>query len=395
MQWHPRLCRKPSWGKFCMAWQISARMRGTSASEQCSVWASTQSPSRSSSKMSMTVQNAASTTSLDFRFICSSRTTKGSPASAAANQKLYFMSFRCPWSSRIISAALSKAPPWSRSASRQDALTSAARPKVSTKFSAMSASDHGSVRKLSKIWRMAKSRSGTSPGPACTTSARTTAQTAAAHFRRHLTAGVGPSIFAFSASRSRSSPGRSLTSSRSAEASPVSAAMASRPPRMTALSVGALAMVCMTICKPASCPSATMARSSAGVPRPRRAIRCSTSGAPLSWKKARAFLTTPPLPKLARDVTAPAQTRANSSAPLPSSAARRKDRSSSWTPPLSASWARSRGSSRTKASMVKQHAFSTSSLCEQDWRICTMSLRRPDISGGKSLPLLFSSCANS
>mmetsp|Transcript_25709 Transcript_25709/g.50346 ORF Transcript_25709/g.50346 Transcript_25709/m.50346 type:complete len:201 (-) Transcript_25709:652-1254(-) len=94
MQWHPRLCKTVSARKPSMASATNRSTLGTTCWSQRSDSRNTQSPSRSSSRMSIMAQKAASTVSWDRSCRCSSWQTNGRPANAADAQNAYLRSRR-------------------------------------------------------------------------------------------------------------------------------------------------------------------------------------------------------------------------------------------------------------------------------------------------------------
>mmetsp|Transcript_31706 Transcript_31706/g.91033 ORF Transcript_31706/g.91033 Transcript_31706/m.91033 type:complete len:202 (+) Transcript_31706:616-1221(+) len=186
MQWQPRLWSHVSCGCMRIASATSWRMLGTSSSGQRSASARTQSPSTSSSRMSMTVQKTASTTSSDCRPTRSSRRTKGSPETAPRHQKQYFVRRRCPCMLRIWAATTSQSPTCLKP-SRQQAFIRARRPSVSTAFSEISESVELSILRALMSSDSAASSAPTCRGSAWGARACTTPQMAVKHFRRHRT----------------------------------------------------------------------------------------------------------------------------------------------------------------------------------------------------------------
>mmetsp|Transcript_82685 Transcript_82685/g.267699 ORF Transcript_82685/g.267699 Transcript_82685/m.267699 type:complete len:203 (-) Transcript_82685:1090-1698(-) len=190
---------------------ISASTAATSKPAVCRACESTHSPSTSSSKMSMMVQKAASTTA-HVRWLCiNCWTTQGTPEIDAANQKLYLMSFGCPSTLLMICAANSRAPQL-RSISRQESLASATLPNPSTIISARSVSFQASTCKSSNNPFTAIPNCGTCADSWNCASPRATVQMAAVNFRRHLTEGLGPSMSALSSNKARNTSGNFLIS---------------------------------------------------------------------------------------------------------------------------------------------------------------------------------------
>mmetsp|Transcript_70193 Transcript_70193/g.227222 ORF Transcript_70193/g.227222 Transcript_70193/m.227222 type:complete len:280 (-) Transcript_70193:488-1327(-) len=234
-QWQPRLARSTVPACMAMALATASTTCATSAGSRPSTLCMTQSPSMSSSRMSMMVQRAASTTMGESTLASSSCATHRSPASAAANQKQYLSARR--WSRSCWTLASTRpGAPRSSSCWRQEALTSATRPRHSTAPASPSPSAPPNACS-SRV--TAASRAWSCPGSACAASTEAVEQMAAMHLFEQRTA---PGTVALRRCSSRT-PTRSSGKTRTSSGSTVpeaNSAMASRLPRTTAGLCGAV-----------------------------------------------------------------------------------------------------------------------------------------------------------
>mmetsp|Transcript_84194 Transcript_84194/g.234808 ORF Transcript_84194/g.234808 Transcript_84194/m.234808 type:complete len:216 (+) Transcript_84194:1063-1710(+) len=205
-------------------------------------------------------------------------------------------------------------------------------------------------RKPSRSAIRVLSKTGTSPGFAWGAKAQAVLHMAAVHFLRHFTAGLRPSIWAWSCCKAWSRSGNFCTSLGSVTWLTCSV-IASKPPRITAGMAGALFMASITDCRPTSCPSAIKAVSSAFPPAPRMLKRSSASGVPC--QRIADNCSALPFDNTAKMLE---QARTSLSSPLPRSVAPRSASTRSGAPPSSTRSLPRSGSDWTRQSMAEQHA---------------------------------------